>query len=467
MNKTTWYIGCGLLMTAISCDKFINLDAPKSELVNTAVFTDDKAADAAVRGMYYEIVYNLIHFASGGGNGGFTQLCGLSADELTYNLSVAEPLALYTNNLLSTHAFIYNAWSSGYKTIYEANGILEGLTANQGVSETVSYQLRGEALFMRAFCYFYLTNAFGDIPLLTGTDYRVNNQASRSSADDIYTQLTADLIEASKLLPADFAGTKGLRVRPILWAARAMLARVYLYRKQWEQASAEASAVIAAESLFTLESNLDLMFLKTSREAIFQLKAVANGRETSEAFTAIPSPTQATPPAYSLSPSLMAAMDPGDQRGQHWVGHFTPVGSATVYTYPYKYKVRTSTNTADAIEARTEYSMVLRLAEQYLIRAEARLHLNDISGARDDLNAIRVQHGGLEPLTTDDPEVLMAAVEKERFIEFFYEWGHRWFDLKRWNKADAVLSPLKPLWKPTAVWYPIPEKELLADPNLQ
>src|SRR5690606_34940810 len=94
-------------------------------------------------------------------------------------------------------------------------------------------KLLGEALFVRAFCYFYLVNLFGEVPLALTSDYRTNNALPRAPVELVYAQLIADLSEAAELLPEGFAHTGGERVRPNRAAAQAMLARVLLYSGDW------------------------------------------------------------------------------------------------------------------------------------------------------------------------------------------------------------------------------------------
>jgi hypothetical protein len=110
--------------------------------------------------------------------------------------------------------------------------------------------------------------------------------------------------------------------------------------------------------------------------------------------------------------------------------------------------------------------MVLRLAEQYLIRAEARARLGKVPESQADINAIR-SRSGLSNTTAADPAALLLAIEKERQVELFSEWGHRWLDLKRTGRADAVLGAEKPTdWQPTDALYPIPQNEILSNPLL-
>ena len=163
-----------------------------------------------------------------------------------------------------------------------------------------------------------------------------------------------------------------------------------------------------------------------------------------------------------LSPQLVELFDHTDERKQKWVGSFT--GTEDTFYYPYKYKVKYST-TGDA----TEYSMLLRLAEQYLIRAEARAKMGEVNGAVADLDQIRTRAGltsiaSLNPSIT--PQALTDSIAKERRRELFTEWGHRWLDLKRWGTADEVLAPQKTLWLVADQLYPIPEQELINNPNL-
>ena len=113
--------------------------------------------------------------------------------------------------------------------------------------------------------------------------------------------------------------------------------------------------------------------------------------------------------------------------------------------------------------------MVLRLPEQYLIRAEARIHQGNLNGAMADINVIR-KRAGLELLSSNTVDIkadaLMNIVLEERRKEFFTEWGHRWLDLKRTRRSEAILSPGNPSWENTDVLYPIPQQERIKNSNL-
>ena len=99
--------------------------------------------------------------------------------------------------------------------------------------------------------------------------------------------------------------------------------------------------------------------------------------------------------------------------------------------------------------------MVFRLAEQYLIRAEALAQQNKLDSALADLNLVR-QRAGLGNSTAVTGTDVLAAVMHERQTELFAEWGHRWFDLRRTGTIDAVLGAVKPGWQPTDSTLPVP-----------
>jgi hypothetical protein len=204
------------------------------------------------------------------------------------------------------------------------------------------------------------------------------------------------------------------------------------------------------------------VFLANSTEAILQLQ-LANRPpySTQEGQYFIP-PDSVTSPYYALTSQLLGAFEPGDGRRTAWVDSTNLSGTSAYLYYPFKYKVR-----KDTTGNITEYYMLLRLAEQYLIRAEARANQNKLPDAISDLNVIRARAGLPNLSSALSQSQVLSAVARERRIELFAEWGHRWLDLKRTGQADAVLAPIKSQWQPTAKLYPIPQSELIADPNLR
>jgi len=466
-----------LLTIPIGCKKYIQVDTPPQIISPENAFKDNQTAASVLTGIYSQISnqqvlvdQTLISTAV---------IPELSADDLTlydpdgsvyfsdFYKNSLEPKYLNSYGLLSTY------WNKIYPLVYTANIAIEGLRDNVALSENVRNRLLGEAYFMRGFLYFYLVNFYGGVPLVLTTKYNQTAHLSRSSVSDVYTQIIADLTKAEGLLDYTYVGanigtTSGERVRPNLAAVIALEARVFLYQKNYPAAEAAATKVIN-QSAFGLTS-LNNTFLKNSSETIWALQPVQTGYNTSEANAFIlPStgPDAISYPVFASS-SLVDSFEPGDERKTNWLGHVDVNGMT--YYYPTKYKVQFSPNLVTV----DENTIVLRLSEQYLIRAEARNEQNNVAGAVADLNTIRARSRGSvttevpNPLPALSPTLAQVALRpiilQERRVELFTEWGHRWFDLKRSGTIDAVMTPAAitkgGIWNNYKSLYPIPFDEI-------
>lgn len=434
-----------VILIATGCKKLVQVNEPDDSLSTNAVFSNDSLAQAAVTGLYINIMRNTKFLL----NGGMSLFSGLSADELTRTSPLNSEDQFSSNAILSSNQLVnVNLWKAAYSYIYQCNICLEGLRKSSTVSVAVKKQLTGEVQFVRALCYFYLVNLYGDVPLVLGTNADVNALMARTPVKDVYKEMETDLVAASDALAVD----DRLKTTPTRYAAEALLARVYLHQQNWSKAEQLASAVINC-GLFMLESDLTKVFKTVSKETIFQWAPVADKINAAEGFIFIPSINGARP-TYKLTDSLLAAFEAGDQRKKYWVK--TTTGSP-VYNYPFKYQIYQSTTPPE------EYNVVLRLGEQYLIRAEALARQNRVGEAVNDINIIRnrAQLPGISPLSSED---FFKALEQERRIELFAEWGHRWFDLKRTNRVSVFKGNN---WNSNNQLYPIPFSELQADPNLE
>jgi hypothetical protein len=273
----------------------------------------------------------------------------------------------------------------------------------------------------------------------------------KATIDQIYTQIFKDLDDASTALTVNYPSDG--RARPNLYTAYALLAKVNLYRGRWQDAENAATQIIGA-SFYSLEDDLNKVFLKGSHEAIWQLPANDALAQTTLGHTFVPF-TLFFEPDYSIAQSLLNAFEPVDQRKGSWLNSYTIKlnGINTLYYYPYKYK----NNMQDA-PTQEDY-MIFRLADQFLIRAEARVHSNNLTGALADLNMIR-HRAGLPNITNGSPDQILSSILHERQVELFCESGDRWFDLKRTDIIDAVLGAEKEGWKPYQQLYPIPALEI-------
>ena len=440
-----------LLFLTVGCDSFTAVDLPSSQLTAKNVFQDKVTANAAMVDIYTKI---RDHGLLTGYPSGISSELGLYADELMfYGISGSSQSNFYTNSLLASDSEISELWTSSYNQIYSANAIIEGAAASDALLAADKNQLTGEALFVRALIHFYLVNTFGDIPYLTTTDYQQNKVAHRTSENEVYAQIKTDLLRACELLPEEYIGAD--RVRPNKWAAQALLARVCLYRQEWDEASNAVSAVLNQTGLYHWPSDIGTVFRKESLSTIWQLMPAIEGANTYEAGTFIF--VEGPPPAVAISNELIGAFSDEDLRKTNWIKAVS--SGADTWYHANKYKEASNTGTS------VEYSIVLRMAEQYLIRAEARAHEGDLIGAKEDLNKTR-NLAGLNDTNAITAAEIITEVLLERRLEFFTEFANRFFDLKRTGGLDAVLSPIKPQWETTDRLLPLPESELLLNPNL-
>lgn len=451
-----------LCLLHFSCNKMLDVKPVKSPFDKSDIFSSETTAASAITGIYANMYMNAANFASGSSKS-ITGLCGLSADELdVYNGDVLLQ-GFAQNELEKSSSYILELWKSMYSAIYAANNALSGLQSSTGIPEASKRQFRGEVLFIRAFTYLYLVDLFGEVPLMPGTDFIENSTLPRAPVDIVYEHILADLNEAYTLMKEEYV-TEG-RVRPNKWSAAALLARVYLYRGNWAEAEQYATIVLD-QPIYTLPA-LTEVFKNTSSEAIWQLMPMGFLENTNEGKTFILQygPFYDDSP-YALTSSLITSFEPGDQRRTDWVGSYTESG--VDYYYAYKYKVAYGGSASNPPVALTEYSMVLRMAEQYLIRAEARARQNNVEKAIEDLDMVR-DRAGLPLIADTDPDIspddLLLRIERERRVELFTEWGHRWLDLKRTGRAASLLGN-KPGWSTEDQLYPIPLEEIIKNPNI-
>jgi len=440
-----------LLLILWSCEDFTEVGLPADQVTRDLVFRDDALASSAMAGVYRGLE------ASGflsGGSSGWSLYMGCYTDELvSYAAATADTSSFYllTHNAASSR--VYSIWSATYKQIYNVNSMIEGLQASSMLTSGVKDKLLGESLFIRALLHLYLMKTFGAVPYVATTDYEINQSIARKSPQEVYQLAHADLLLALEKLPVAYA--KGLRIRPSKGTAKALLARIAYEQKNWDEAVAYASEVIS-DPQYPMETLVEKTFLKESSSALWQLMPYEPTYNALEGNYYILK--TAPPPTVAFSSGFMNGFETGDARQSKWIGEIKDTGQVTYY-YPFKYKQQTNT------AATLEYSVIMRIEELYLIRAEAFIENGQTALGLADLNKLR-NRAGLPSVTGTDKAFLLEALLKERRYEFFTEWGQRFYDLKHFGKLDQKMLPVKPSWKNTYGLLPIPEKELLINPAL-
>ena len=469
-NTVTRFVQLFTLLLAFTlngCEKYLNdTQLPATKIAAADVYNSDNTVSTVVTGVFLGM--NTSGPFNGGAGTHIAYTSGLFTDELR-NLAPGNFGDAFYKNAVQTGQSPF--WSALYSKIFVVNTAIEGITSSKG-NLAFKEQWLGECYYLRAYFYHLLVNYYGDVPLALTNDYVVNNKLARAPQAEVEQQIIADLKLAQSLLSTDYKNGYGLtttnRVRPNKAAATALLARMYLYTKDWVAAEAASTALIADANYALLP--LAQVFNANSKETILSL-ATQSARVSSEyAFFNNGMPAVINPPQgpsnfniyAAMSNQLLSAFEAGDGRLTNWVRTVTVASTVpTLYYFPNKYK---------SAVVNGEYEMLFRLGEQYLIRAEARAMQNKGTAA-DDLNAIRTRAGGLNPIAPNGAQAtLLTAIAKERQTELFTECGHRFFDLKRTGTIDAVMSVVSPAkggsWASYMANFPIPTNDLIQDPNL-
>jgi hypothetical protein len=256
----------------------------------------------------------------------------------------------------------------------------------------------------------------------------------------VYTFIEQELEATVPNLPADRVDGRATRA-----AANALLARVYLEEGKHALARDRATTVISNTEYRLVPNYRDIWATKNSDESIFELQYSINNQNTL-AFWFFP---QAIGGRYGFAPSLnlFNAFEAGDTR------RATTIALSGSNRYGGKY-----TRIANG----DDHVVVLRLAEMYLIRAEANARLGaDPTVVRGDINVVRAR-AGLAALATTvtNQTALLDAILQERRVELAME-GHRFFDLRRLGRAQQVLN-----LSAERLLFPIPQRERDVNPNL-
>lgn len=435
----------GLMAVSIfSCKKFLEV-SPKDALSDEKTIVDGTSAQTAVRGIYNQLESNDYY-----GNT-FQTLGFFSGDNIQYVGSQT------VNQQLTNHAVVYDlaalstSWSAIYNVINRANNVLAKvppLATNSTFTETLKNQLLGEAYFLRALAYFDLARTWGGVQLVLTPTASASDQTQvgRSSLADTYAQVLKDLTLAETLLP-----NTTNRIRATKKTAYALHARYALYQSDWVNAELNATKLIS-DNNYALIAPYSAFFANNATatsESVFELYYNTNVINT-QGYNWQPSTNGGVgwvTPTNAIAALLLNPLVGGNRSSLIQ----TLVTSGVTRYYGNLY-YRT---------AGTDPAFLIRLAELYLIRAEARTQQGNLTGAISDLNAVRAR-AGLAATVAQTKSDLLLAIENENRVEFAFE-DHRWYDLVRTGRAGTVLG----ITDNNKLLLPIPYAQLLIDANLK
>ncbi len=413
-----------------SCEGPLELD-PTQSIDSEKLISDASSAAVAMTGLYS----NAQDFWS---DRAYFNIDVLS--DITDHIGTFTSLREFDeNDVLPDNAEFVQIWVRAYELIYNANVILATLpTVTDLALEPLKAQYSGEAKALRAYAYYYLTNVWGDVPLvLTPVVSLEDVNLAAASQSEVYAQIIADLTAAKSEVAA------GSATMVSLGAVNAMLAKVYLSLGNWSEANSAADAVMA-EGYSLTPNYMDLYNGTVSSEAIFQLDFNATDAN-SLSFWYWDKPGG----RHEVAPSQMIldAYEEGDTRR-------AAVADASEGAESPFYVAKWSD-----FALGTDNTIILRLADVMLIKAEALAEMGDYDSASELLNMVRTR-AGLGGLSLDASN-FKDAILNERMIELAWEGGHRWFDMLRTDLATQFVTS-KGL-DACKVLMPIPRSEVDAN----
>ncbi|WP_348796952.1 RagB/SusD family nutrient uptake outer membrane protein [Flavobacterium adhaerens] len=413
-------------------------------------------------------------------------LTDMASDYAAAGVSATNPQVRALSSLThdATSDRVQVAWRQIYSGINRANVAIDNIP-RATASEVLKTRLINEAKFIRGLLYFQAVRLWGGVPIVLHEPTSINIESlksKRATVDEVYTQIISDLT-AAESLPATYSASEAGRATS--GAAKAILTKVYLTRKDWPNAILKANEVINGGYGYALFENFQDIFTKTKKngkEHIFSIQfepnQAGNGSSGSTfqatAFTGF----TATEPADIISDVALFydIYEEGDlRRDVSYKKQLYNQATGTLYTFPKPIfaKYFDLSNIATPANVAINFPLI-RYADILLSLSEA---INEKDGVTPEavelVNQIRRRAFSKAIVTPDasvdlaglTTEQLRQAIREERKKEFVQE-GQRWFDLVRWG---ILVSEVKKVTAKNSVsernnLYPIPQSERNIDP---
>ncbi|WP_276483658.1 RagB/SusD family nutrient uptake outer membrane protein [Paraflavitalea pollutisoli] len=436
-------IALPVVLLLASCNKFLDVQ-PDQQVDAGSAITDAGSAETALNGLYNRLG------SDGYYGSNFIALSYLSGGDIQWTGSQSAPQQIANRQLQADNGNIASSWTAIYRTILSANYLIDNIPniKDPVFTQAKRNQFLGEAYFIRALAYFDLARGWGGVQLILKPTYKESDQSGikRSSLDQTYAQVLSDLEAAEPLLP-----TTVTRNRVTQKTAFALKARYYLYRKDWAKAESFASKVIDDAANYKLLKPYNSFFANNATltaESVFEI-GYTNSFKNGHYNWFLP-PALGGRREWAPNAELVTALNNATIGGNRssLIAQTAPPGNLWYGKLYYRNP------------AGTDPSYIIRVAELYLIRAEARIKQQKLVEGIADLNAVR-DRAGLTGTTATTEGDLLLAIEQERRFEFPFE-ADRWFDLVRTGRVVTVLK----VTDPNKLVWPIPASELLADQSL-
>ncbi len=385
-----------------------------------------------------------------------------TSDYIQANGTFTDNIELGTKRITATNGAVNALWGNIYRTVYVANFIIERLPLLSSVPEATRKQVLAEARFLRGWANFIGAYTYGDIPKVTTIDQPTNRAIPRSPKADILASVLADYEAALVDLPTVTSASTDIRNNATYLNkvnGRAALARYYLYQKNWARAEELATQVINT-GVYALETNFsDVVTKDFTRESVLEVGYNLSDDPGTDAYSLnnLLVGRREVIPSNQLVLALNSA-EAGTRRETIAFNAQQQRGNDNGWSVR-KYGTASEDN---------NNIVYMRLAELYLIRAEARAQQGKLSGAAGaiaDVNVLRTRAKAPAAAVAAQADVLLT-IERERVFELAFE-GQRWYDLVRTGRAQAVMSAFSPNWNSRYELWPIPQREIQQNATLQ
>lgn len=368
-------------------------------------------------------------------------------------------------------------WKLNYAGIVQCNTVIDN-TPSIEADDALKNRILGEALFLRAWYHFSLTQVFGEVPLIDRIIPPEDIRVSRTPIAEIYNKIIQDCEEAAALLPVSYDGSNVFRATR--GAALGLMAKTYLYQKNWENVVATVVRIKALNIYGLMPDYLDNFRENTQNnmESVWEIQhenlELGVGNSINQWWA-----TKKLPDGYGyaeVTQDFVDAFEEGDPRlsftvasrnddyfGTRYISSFSSTGHS-----PKKYLQPLEEVTQKA-DGDINYTAI-RYAEVLLWEAEALAESGQVSEAKIPLEIVRARARALSStpevslpeVTTSDPASLIQIIRHERRVELGFEL-QRFFDLVRWGIAAETLEGF--ITGKNEV-FPIPQTEIDLNPML-
>lgn len=477
-NRTTWAVAAGALLLLTNCKKSFLEVPPQGQQPAEQFWTSEADATKAVNAIYANLRgWTEVAFAP-------IALESLGSDDTETGSDPSDGSVAFMNTynnftVTSTQGQLSDFWNGRYQTINLCNQVIDNLPGI-GMDASLKARYMAEAKFVRAYEYFRLVRAFGDVPLRLqlpkdASEYNL----PRTPKAQVWAAVAQDLNEAAAVLPAVYTGanigraTKG--------AAQALLAKARMYEagpdfgsSKWTEVLNLTNAIIASGT-YSLFPNYEQLFRianENNTESVFEIQAMyvpGNCDASNSQYSQVQGVRSVARGGWGFhvpTTALANAFEPGDLRRDATIifrGETTPQGDNIPATVPNpmynqkSYVPFTHPTNQNCNEGSEQNIRVIRFAEVLLMNAEAANNTGNLALAKTSLDKVR-NRAGLPNTTANDQASMRLAIWNERRVELAMEFD-RYFDVIRQGRAQAIFGPLG--WKPNKneVW-PVPQGEI-------